>query len=499
MLEAVDQGKSLLVIAPTSSGKSWAAESAALKVLREKDNGLIVFVQPTNALVTQTYAAVEQLVHEAGQRPGQEYMQRENLPVAAYTADIRPNFNEGAYRCLVTNPQCLENLLLSPSTGPSHMLTRLKLVVFDEIHTIGLGAGTDNSGSTAETLERLLTMIRCPIVCLTATMPDEDAFYKWLKHLKRAHQRGAAQGGDGGGQCGGGGAADPPSVLDDTSDQYKCHGLQALKALRAGLTALGPAKAWPPTLLVPSDAVAEAYNAVRTIWERANGEVYQARLDFQDGVDKIKSAILALNGLEARLYWDSVTAKAFDTAGIEWYGQCGQPQDIEKGIASLGLLPLLSQERLREGWLSLQKSSWQDMLFGGVSSAFSKDRLDPTAVNRLEKALRYAILLLTNPTTAQGAAMTYAGDVRRATLAALSQREGETRETVDDVMRKVTHSERSTNLHYYVATLQNKKDGHATYTEDCKVTTYPWYAPFISLSCNMKVSDFIASGSLAVN
>jgi hypothetical protein len=261
MLEAVDQGKSLLVIAPTSSGKSWAAESAALKVLREKDNGLIVFVQPTNALVTQTYATVEQLVHDAGQRPGQEHMGREQ--VAAYTADIRPNFNSGTYRCLVTNPQCLENLLLSPSTGPSHMLTRLKLVVFDEIHTIGLDAGTDNSGSTAETLERLLTMIRCPIVCLTATMSDEDAFYKWLEHLKKAHQREPAQGEGGGGQGGGeGGAADPPGALDD-------------------------------------------------------------------------------------------------------------------------------------------------------------------------------------------------------------------------VMRKVTHTERSTNLHYYVATLQNKQDGHATYTEYCKVTTYPWYAPLI--------------------
>jgi hypothetical protein len=213
------------------------------------------------------------------------------------------------------------------------------------------------------------------------------------------------------------------------------HGLQVLDALHTKLTALRPPEAWPPTLPVPPfvlpDAVAAAYNAVRSIWERANGEVYQARLDFQDGVAKIKSAILALDGLEARLYWDSVMAKAFDTAGIEWYGQFWRPQDIEECITSLRSLPPLSQERLREDWLSLQQGSWQDRLLGAVSSAYYKQGLDQTAVNRVDRALRYAILLLTNPTTAQGAAMTYARDVRSATLAALSEREGKTRETVD--------------------------------------------------------------------
>jgi hypothetical protein len=213
------------------------------------------------------------------------------------------------------------------------------------------------------------------------------------------------------------------------------HGLQVLDALHTKLTSLRPPEAWPPTLLVPPfvlpDALAEAYNAVRSIWERANGEVYQARLDFQDGVDKIKSAILALNGLGTRLYWDSVMAKAFEKAGIEWYGQFWRPQNIVDCVASLGLLPLLSQKRLIEGWLSLQQGSWQDMLLGGVSSAYYKQGLDQTAVNRVDRALRYAILLLTNPTTAQGAATTYACNVRRATLDALSQREEETRETVD--------------------------------------------------------------------
>ncbi|CAF3620740.1 unnamed protein product [Rotaria sp. Silwood1] len=54
-LDAVDKQQSIIIVSPTSSGKTYASYYAMNKVLKYRDdsNGIFVYAAPTNALVNQ--------------------------------------------------------------------------------------------------------------------------------------------------------------------------------------------------------------------------------------------------------------------------------------------------------------------------------------------------------------------------------------------------------------------------------------------------------------
>ena len=169
LFDVVDHRESALIIAPTSSGKTYASYYAMETVLRESDEGTIVYVAPTKALVNQVSATVcARFSKRKMDLPPGRVVQ------GIYTRD----FKENTLNCqiLVTVPEGLEILLLSPERNA--WAKSLRYVIFDEVHNIG-------AESRGETWEHIITLIRCPFLALSATVANPDTLHSWLQRAEK--------------------------------------------------------------------------------------------------------------------------------------------------------------------------------------------------------------------------------------------------------------------------------------------------------------------------
>ncbi|XP_062905575.1 probable ATP-dependent RNA helicase DDX60 isoform X1 [Mobula hypostoma] len=170
LLDAVDNNESALIVAPTSSGKTYASYYCMEKVLRTSDSGIVVYVAPTKALVNQVVATVYGRFTK-------------NLPhgmvVCGY---FTRDYQNHVHNCqvLVTVPQCLEILLLAPHQ--QDWTKRIQYVIFDEVHCLGGEIG-------AEVWEHLLVMICCPFLALSATISNPRDLQQWLQSVKTYWER----------------------------------------------------------------------------------------------------------------------------------------------------------------------------------------------------------------------------------------------------------------------------------------------------------------------
>ncbi|KAI1433428.1 hypothetical protein GGR50DRAFT_668519 [Xylaria sp. CBS 124048] len=168
VLDSIDANDSLLVIAPTSSGKTFISFYAMEKVLRQDDDGVLVYVAPTKALVNQIAAEIQARFQKTYQHEGRSVW-------AIHTRDYRVN-NPAGCQVLVTVPHVLQIMLLSPShsTGHNAWSKRIKRIIFDEVHCIG-------QADEGIIWEQLLLMAPCPIIALSATVGNPDEFSEWLR------------------------------------------------------------------------------------------------------------------------------------------------------------------------------------------------------------------------------------------------------------------------------------------------------------------------------
>lgn len=163
LFDAIDNNQSVLVVAPTSSGKTYASYYCMEKILRSNDEDVVVYVSPTKALVNQ----IQAYVYKKFDKP--------NLPngkvvCGVFTRDFRNDVDN--CQILVTVPQCLEILLLSADCFA--WSKKIKYVIFDEIHCVG----GENGG---EVWEHLLTLISSPFLALSATIKNPDGLHRWLQ------------------------------------------------------------------------------------------------------------------------------------------------------------------------------------------------------------------------------------------------------------------------------------------------------------------------------
>lgn len=168
-IEAIRLNQSALVVAPTSSGKTFASYYCMKRMMQKSRDGIVVYVSPTKALVNQVAATIYVKFHTES-KDGV-------ATVGVFTRDFRVNSLN--CRVLVTVPQCLEILLLSPRRYT--WAKKIKYVIFDEVHCLK-GSLDDTAGVT---WERCLLLIRCPFLALSATVRNPKTFHEWLSDMEK--------------------------------------------------------------------------------------------------------------------------------------------------------------------------------------------------------------------------------------------------------------------------------------------------------------------------
>jgi superfamily II RNA helicase len=80
---------------------------------------------------------------------------------------------------LVVEPNCLEMLMLEP--GYASWIGKVRHIIFDEIHSVGLAGG--------EVWERMLLYTDVPLLGLSATLGGVDRFHEWLHGIEEQRGR----------------------------------------------------------------------------------------------------------------------------------------------------------------------------------------------------------------------------------------------------------------------------------------------------------------------
>lgn len=170
VLDELDAYNSVFVVAPTSAGKTFISFYAMEKILRADDDGVLVYVAPTKALVNQIAAEVQARFSKKFKHGGKSLW-------AIHTRDHRVN-DASSCQILVTVPHILQIMLLAPSNAKT-WATRVKRIIFDEIHSIG-------QAEDGVVWEQLLLLAPCPIIALSATVGNPEQFNDWLAATQRS-------------------------------------------------------------------------------------------------------------------------------------------------------------------------------------------------------------------------------------------------------------------------------------------------------------------------
>ncbi|KAF8857718.1 P-loop containing nucleoside triphosphate hydrolase protein [Acephala macrosclerotiorum] len=170
VLDQLDANKSVFVVAPTSAGKTFISFYAMEQVLRAGNDGVLVYVAPTKALVNQIAAEIQGRFSKKFPVPGKGVW-------AIHTRDYRVN-NPTGCQILVTVPHILQIMLLSPSNAKS-WAPKVRRIIFDEIHCIG-------QAEDGVVWEQLLLLSPCPIIALSATVGNPEQFSDWLTITQRS-------------------------------------------------------------------------------------------------------------------------------------------------------------------------------------------------------------------------------------------------------------------------------------------------------------------------
>lgn len=168
LLDIVDRRASAVVCAPTSAGKTFISYYCMLKALKTSNTRMVAYVAPTRALINQ---AVVDVCARYGSKP----YNRPGMNVYGILGGGDYHRYHDNCQVIITLPEVLETLLLSPAYR--HIIDLLDYVILDEIHTM-------ESNGNGDVWERVLSLLPCPFVALSATLGQTEKLCSWLNRVQ---------------------------------------------------------------------------------------------------------------------------------------------------------------------------------------------------------------------------------------------------------------------------------------------------------------------------
>ncbi len=166
-------GEHLVVLAPTAGGKTEAAFFPVLsRMLSEDWQGLsVLYLCPIKALLNNLEFRLARYCGLVGRR------------AALWHGDVGAGARRRIQReppdCVLTTPESLEVMLVSPNVDSRNLLGNVRAVIVDEIHAF---AGDDRGWHLLSVLERVTHLADREIqrIGLSATVGNPEALAQWL-------------------------------------------------------------------------------------------------------------------------------------------------------------------------------------------------------------------------------------------------------------------------------------------------------------------------------
>ena len=173
-IEAILAGRNCVVLAPTAGGKTEAAFFPILDIVyREKlEPVCVLYVSPIRALLNNQEPRLTQIAGLVGSA------------AFKWHGDVgqvdRQRFLAEPVHLLMTTPESLEVMLISPKIDTARLFAGLRFVVIDEIHSFAAG---DRGAHLMAVLERLARHSAHDIqrIGLSATVGDPQVIGQWMQ------------------------------------------------------------------------------------------------------------------------------------------------------------------------------------------------------------------------------------------------------------------------------------------------------------------------------
>lgn len=183
-IEPLVDGVDALLLAPTAGGKTEAAVFPMLTAMIENGwLGLsVLYVCPLRALLNNLYPRLDGYARWVGRSAGLWHGDTSQTQRRRMRGVECPDI-------LLTTPESLESLLVSPLVNPHEFFADLHAVIVDEVHAF---AGDDRGWHLLAVLERLTRLARRPLqrIGLSATVGNPAGLLDWLHGAGAVHRPG---------------------------------------------------------------------------------------------------------------------------------------------------------------------------------------------------------------------------------------------------------------------------------------------------------------------